>query len=324
MMKFRKNKNPEPNNYACQRLIDAGLEYIKSGKTTEIFKIPGRKDLLLAYATDRVSAFNIVLDFYIEIKGAIVTGATIFWLRDVFTDLENHLIASGQKIFDYLPQILKNERFAEFHTRCLVLRKADILPVKSVVREYLTGEAFKQYEQTGSVCGEILPPGLKKNDKLPEPIFTPSVKTKPGKPNRLISMDELSHILQSEITAKTIRAKSKYAFKVASLYINQRGLTLADTKLKWGTNKKGQLFLVGKVITPDSSRIWKTASQPNKPPEIYGKGFIKNWGRQIDIEKNPHTTPGPVTHTKMRNGYFYAFHAITGRGIQEFDQNFPQ
>lgn len=312
------------NDYACKRLIDAGLKHAKSGKTTEVFKIPGYKNLVLLYATDRVSAFNIVLDFHVEVKGTVVACATVHWLRGAFNDLENHLVASGHKIYDYLPADLQEDRFTDFPKRCLIVTKANILPIKAVVRGYLTGAAFRAYQETGSICGKTLPKGLEKGDKLPEPIFTPSTKTEPGKPNRLIDMTELSRILQSEILAQAIRARSKYIFRMASRRVERNGMTLADTKLKWGLDKKGKLLLVGKVLTPDSSRFWQALGQDSHLPMIYGKELIKNWCQQANIEKNPHAIPGPVAHTQMRNGYFYAFQGITGKGIQEFCPDFPK
>jgi phosphoribosylaminoimidazole-succinocarboxamide synthase len=278
------------------------------GKVRDIYDLG---DSLLIVATDRISAFDVVLPTPIPDKGKILTKLTLFWLNFLKDIVENHLITAN---IDEYPEVLKKHREV-LEGRSMIVRKAKVFPVECIVRGYITGSAMKEYLKTGMVCGIPLPPGLKEADKLPEPIFTPSTKAELGSHDVNITFEEMIKIVGKE-TAEALKELSLKLYKRASSYAEERGIIIADTKFEFGLHD-GKVILVDEVLTPDSSRFWpKESYEPGKPQVSFDKQYIRDWLKNTGWkEGTPPPEIPPEVVEKTREKYLLALKVLTGEEL---------
>lgn len=255
-----------------------GVKLLRRGKVRDIYEVG---DHLLIVATDRVSAFDVVLPTGIPGKGRILTQISIFWFNQVKEIVENHIVSVDVREFpEPLPQYEKI-----LHERSMLVKKASPLPVECIVRGYLSGSGWMDYKKTGIICGIRFPAGLTESAKLPEPIFTPSTKAEHGHDIN-ITFEETIKILGRE-TAEKIRETSLSIYKRASEIAEKKGIIIADTKMEFGFYD-GKLILIDELLTPDSSRFWsKKNYEPGKPQESYDKQIIRDYLLSIKWDKKP-------------------------------------
>jgi phosphoribosylaminoimidazole-succinocarboxamide synthase len=284
-----------------------GIPKLRSGKVREIFDLG---DQLLMVATDRISAFDVVLPNGIPRKGEVLTRISCFWFRRFESLVPNHLLAGPD---DPLPARL--QPYGELlRGRSMLVRKAQPLPIECIVRGYLAGSAWKEYRQSGTVAGLRLPAGLRESDELPEPIFTPSTKAQEGH-DQNISFDEACRIL-GEGLARQVRDLSLCIYTEARAYARQRGILIADTKFEFGL-AAGTLMLIDEVLTPDSSRFWPADQyQPGRPQPSFDKQFVRDYLESLDWNKTP---PGPVLPPEIVAAtaakYREAYERLTGQPL---------
>ncbi|MFN4132026.1 MAG: phosphoribosylaminoimidazolesuccinocarboxamide synthase [Caldimicrobium sp.] len=278
------------------------------GKVRDIYDLG---DSLLIVATDRISAFDVLLPTPIPDKGKILTLMTLFWLDYLKEIVENHLITAN--IEEYPPVLKAYEDVLK--DRSMIVKKAQVLPVECIVRGYITGSAWKEYLERGEVCGIKLPKGLKESEKLPTPIFTPSTKATLGKHDINISFEEMSKLIGDKLSEK-IKNISLLLYEKASKYAEDRGIIIADTKFEFGLYKE-RLILVDEVLTPDSSRFWpKEEYEPGKPQKSFDKQFIRDWLKNSGWKEGtpPPSIPQEIVE-KTREKYLQALKLLTGKTI---------
>lgn len=259
-----------------------GVKFLRSGKVRDIYETD---DFLLIVATDRVSAFDVVLPNGIPGKGRVLTQISLFWFNQVKDLVENHIVSAN---VDEFPQPLKKYRDI-LEGRSMLVKKAKPLPVECIVRGYITGSGWKDYQKTGSVCGIKLPEGLVESQKLPEPIYTPSTKAEEGHDIN-ISFDETVKILGNE-TANKVKDLTISIYKKASEIAEKKGIIIADTKMEYGFFD-GKLILIDELLTPDSSRFWSMKEyKPGKSQDSFDKQIIRDYLILINWDKKP---PAPV------------------------------
>ena len=259
------------------------LPLLHSGKVRDIYDID---DLhMLIVTTDRISAFDVIMPTPVPGKGIILNKVTQFWM-----DKLSHIIPNQQcdlKLEDVLPD--EAER-AEVANHAMIVKKLKALPVEAIVRGYIIGSGWKDYQATGTVCGIQLPACLQLADKLPEPIYTPSTKAAVGAHDENINYSQSKELLGEDI-AQQIRDVSLRLYKEAADYALQRGIIIADTKFEFGLDKDGQLTLIDEVLTPDSSRFWpKDKYRPGSSPVSFDKQFLRDYLETLEWRK---TAPGP-------------------------------
>ena len=261
----------------------AGLERLHRGKVRDIYRVDGEH--LLIIASDRLSAFDVILPDPIPGKGAVLTAVANFWFARLGGVVANHLTG-----IDPASVLDDPADRATVRDRAVVVRRARPLPVEAVVRGYLIGSGWKDYRATGQVCGIPLPPGMLIAERLAEPIFTPSTKAAQGQHDENIPMDAVRTLIGTTL-ADRIEALSLRLYAHASEYARQRGIILADTKFEFGLDEDGELLLIDEVFTPDSSRFWPAATYaPGRSPESFDKQFVRDYLETLDWDKKP---PGP-------------------------------
>ncbi len=284
-----------------------GFPLLKRGKVRDIYDLG---DSLLIVATDRISAFDVVLPTPIPEKGKILTLMTLFWLDFLKDIVENHLITADTK--DYPDELKPYEDLLS--QRSMIVKKAEVIPVECIVRGYITGSAMKEYKKTGKVCGIKLPEGLKEADKLPEPIFTPSTKAEEGHDIN-ITFEEMVKLVGKE-TAETLKEISLKLYTKAGDYAESKGIIIADTKFEFGI-ADGKIILVDEVLTPDSSRFWpKDEYEPGRPQKSFDKQFIRDWLKSVSWKDG--TPPPPIPPeivSKTREKYLEALYRLTGKTL---------
>jgi phosphoribosylaminoimidazole-succinocarboxamide synthase len=276
---------------------------IRSGKVREIFDLG---ETLLIVATDRISAFDCILPNPIPGKGEILTQLSAFWFKK-FRQIQNHFITAD---FGQFPQEL--EAYSKLlRGRSMLVRKSIPLPIECVVRGYLAGSGWKEYRETGSVCGIHLPPGLEQAARLPEPIFTPATKAESGH-DQNISWARCCEILGPE-NAVTVRDLSLAIYHDGSFHAANRGIMVADTKFEFGLHR-GEILLIDECLTPDSSRFWPADSyRTDASPPSYDKQFIRDYLEALDWDKTPpapHLPLGIIAKTAQK--YQEAFNRLAG------------
>lgn len=276
---------------------------VRRGKVRDIYDLG---DTLLMVATDRISAFDWVLPTPIPDKGRVLTGLSVFWFE--YLGEPNHLITDDVDQMP-LPEGADKEML---RGRSMLVHKADPVPIECVVRGYLAGSAWKEYQATGAVCGITLPPGLVESAELEEPIFTPATKAQTGHDEN-IPFEEMVQRVGREV-AEILRERSIELYKRARAYARERGILLADTKLEWGKHR-GQLILIDEVFTPDSSRFWPADQyQPGRSQPSFDKQFVRDWLETTGWDKNSPPPPLPdeiVQQTRAR--YIEAYERLTGK-----------
>ncbi|MCU7842758.1 MAG: phosphoribosylaminoimidazolesuccinocarboxamide synthase [Candidatus Thiodiazotropha sp. (ex Monitilora ramsayi)] len=283
------------------------LELINRGKVRDIYAVD--QDHLLIVTTDRLSAFDVVLPQPIPGKGEVLTRVANFWFNRTHHLIPNH--HSHLKLAD----IVKDpQQRAQLGDRAMVVRRLKPLPVESIVRGYLIGSGWKDYQQSGQVCGIELPSGLRQADQLPEAIFTPSTKAEVGAHDENIDYDQTVALL-GESLASQVRDLSLKIYTEAATYARERGIIIADTKFEFGLDNEGKLHLIDEVLTPDSSRFWPADSyRPGISPPSFDKQFVRDYLETLDWDK---TAPGPDLPqeiiTKTAEKYREAERRITGQ-----------
>lgn len=259
------------------------LQPVKSGKVRELYDAG---ENLILVASDRISAFDVVLPTPIPDKGKILSTLSVFWFARTSHIIDNHLLL--HRAGDFPAPWNEFGAQNDWDGRALLCRKAEVLPVECVVRGYLSGSGWKQYQQTGEVCGVALPPNLRESDKLPTPIFTPTTKADAGH-DEPITWEETVEIL-GEARAIQVRDASIALYEWVAAYALERGLILADTKFEFGV-ADGDLIVVDEMATPDSSRYWDAATyEPGRPQDSFDKQFVRDYLETLDWNK---TAPGP-------------------------------
>jgi len=284
------------------------VEKIYSGKVRDLYLLDDRR--LLLVATDRISAFDFVLPTPIPGKGIVLNQLSAFWFHLLGSVVSHHLIADQWEDFpDYL------KLFSSLRGRSMVVKKAEKIPVECVVRGYLAGSAWKDYEKTGSICGIRLPAGLKLSEKLPEPIFTPATKEEKGKHDQNISFDQMVDIVGYEVSS-FLREKSLQLYERASQYASLRGIIIADSKFEFGLDGK-EIILIDEVFTPDSSRFWeKSRYEVGKVQDSLDKQYIRDYLESIHWNKQPPVPALPqAVVQKTQEKYCQIYRLLTGKEI---------
>src|ERR1700736_3425703 len=293
---------------APQASIDLpGINKLRSGKVREVFDLG---DMLLFVVTDRISAFDVILPDPIPHKGAVLNQLSAFWFKR-FNKIDNHFITAD---FDQFPKELQPFR-EQLAGRSMIVRKTKPLTVECVVRGYLAGSGWKEYQKSQSVCGIKLPPGLKLASQLPEPIFTPSTKAEQGHDEN-IDMSECEKILGDEV-ANRVKDLSLKIYSAGRDHAAARGIIVADTKFEFGT-LGNELLLIDEVLTPDSSRFWPADQYAvGQSPPSFDKQFVRDYLETLDWDKTP---PGPKLPPevieKTSAKYVEAFERITGEKLR--------
>ncbi len=290
--------------------IDLPL-FIK-GKVREVYDL-GEK--LLMVSSDRISAYDYVLPTLITDKGKILNQISLFWFEQTKKVVKNHLITGN--VAEYPENARQYADLLE--GRSMLVWKTERIPIECVVRGYLSGSGWKEYQQNGKVCGVPLPAGLRESDRLPKPIFTPATKEEGGKHDENITFDQMAQKIGSELAAE-LRDISLSIFLFASKHAESKGLILADTKFEFGLmNVKGQkrVILIDEVLTPDSSRFWEQSQyKVGMSPPSFDKQFVRNY---LDSIKWNHQPPVPSLSyevvEKTRDKYLEAFRRITGQEL---------
>ncbi len=285
------------------------LNLVNRGKVRDIYEVDGK---LLIVTTDRMSAFDVVMDDPIPDKGKILTGISLFWFKQMESLVENHVITADPA--EYPPAC--REYAKDLAGRSMLVKKAKPLPVECIVRGYLSGSGWSEYQAGQSVCGIALPGGLRESDKLPEPIFTPSTKAQEGLHDENISFEKAVDILGKE-TAETIRDLSLQIYSRGSALAAEKGIIIADTKFEFGF-VHDDLILIDEVLTPDSSRFWPMdLYQPGGAQQSFDKQFLRDYLNGLDWPKTPPPPklPGEVIQ-KTRAKYLEALERLTGHGLQ--------
>ena len=278
---------------------------LRRGKVRDVYDLGDR---LLIVATDRLSAYDVVLPTGIPDKGRILTALSLWWF-DFLKDLTpNHLITADVRQMGPAAQA----KASLLTGRTMLCRKARVLPVECVVRGYLAGSGWREYKASGTVCGIHLPAGLKQCDPLPKPIFTPATKAETGHDEN-ISFEQAKDILGNE-AATALRDRSLAVYAKAAEYARRHGILIADTKFEWG-EADGRILLVDEVLTPDSSRFWPADSyEPGHDQPSFDKQFVRNWLDTLDWDRTP---PGPVLPddivARTRAKYVEAYERLTGK-----------
>ncbi len=277
----------------------------RSGKVRDIYELP---DSLLIVATDRISAYDVVMPNGIPDKGRVLTQISLFWFNLLADITPHHLISGSMKD---LPDGLRE--MEELDGRFMLCRKAQVVPIECVVRGYLAGSGWREYKEKGTVCGIWLPGKLKQCSQLPEPIFTPATKAEEGHDEN-ISFERACQLVGKE-TMTELRDRSIKIYNRARQYAAERGIIVADTKFEWGRDADGQLILIDEVLTPDSSRFWPADTyKPGRDQPSYDKQFVRDYLDKIEFDRTP---PGPVLPVeivqKTREKYIEAYTALTGQ-----------
>jgi len=259
------------------------LKLIHKGKVRDNYDIDDQHMLIVT--TDRISAFDVIMPTPIPEKGAILTAVTRFWLNKLAHILPNQITDLS------LEQVLPDaEERKPVESRAMVVKKLKALPVEAIVRGYIIGSGWKDYQKTGAVCGIQLPEGLQLADKLPEPIYTPSSKAAVGEHDENIDFDATVKLLGEDM-ANQVKQASLRLYKEAADYALERGIIIADTKFEFGLDENNQLVLIDEVLTPDSSRFWPADQyQPGSSPVSFDKQFVRDYLETLDWDK---TAPGP-------------------------------
>ncbi len=282
---------------------------LSRGKVRDIYELD--QDTLLIVTSDRMSAFDVVMNQPIPYKGAVLNQITIFWM-DMFKDIvENHLISSSVEEF---PEKLQPYH-EELQGRSVMVQKAAPVPIECIVRGYITGSGWKDYRKTGQVCGYELPRGLVQSQKLEEPLFTPSTKALAGEHDENIDMNRAGEIIGPELLRK-VKDLSLDIYIQARNYAEKKGIIIADTKFEFG-QRNGRIMLIDEALTPDSSRFWPADQyQPGKSQPSFDKQYLRDWLEQSGWDKNPPPPDLPreiIQETTYK--YLLAYKLLTGKDL---------
>jgi phosphoribosylaminoimidazole-succinocarboxamide synthase len=284
------------------------LKLFHRGKVRDVYEID--EDRLLLVATDRLSAFDVVLPTPIEHKGMVLTQLSAFWFEKLVDIVPNHYITAD---FDQMPDVVRSHE--ELRGRSMLVKKAKVFPVECVVRGYLEGSGWKDYQKTKKVCGRDLPPGLQHCDKLLNPIFTPASKAVEGRDDNITQVEFMKLI--GHDTAAELKRISKELYAEASEYALKNGIIIADTKFEFGEDADGNIMLVDEVLTPDSSRFWDAAKyEPGHAQASFDKQFVREYLETLEWDKQPPAPPLPPEVAEATSErYLQAYEKLTGNTL---------
>ncbi|HEY3612792.1 MAG TPA: phosphoribosylaminoimidazolesuccinocarboxamide synthase [Gaiellales bacterium] len=286
------------------------LEHLASGKVREIYD--AGDDRLLLVASDRISAFDVILPTPIPDKGRVLTALSLHWFALTGDIVRNHVISARLEDFP------EGARDPDLAGRSLLVERLEMLPLECVVRGYLVGSGWKDYQRTGAVCGIPLPAGLREADRLPQTLFTPSTKATEGHDENITAEQGIE--LVGEQRYREVERASIALYERASEAALERGLILADTKFEFGLDARGELVVGDEVLTPDSSRFWPAESYaPGSSPPSFDKQYVRNWLETQSWDKTP---PGPELPDEVRDGtaarYREAYERLAGRPFASY------
>lgn len=284
------------------------FDLLHRGKVRDVYAVDDEH--LLLVASDRLSAFDCILPTLIDRKGEILTRISAFWFDRLGGITPNHLVSVN---IEEMPEAVRSDR--TLAGRSSLVKRTEVFPVECVVRGYLEGSGWKEYQATGEVCGHKLPPGLRQCDKLAEPLFTPATKAASGHDEN-IDFARFSAIVGVE-TAEYLRATSLAIYSAAAEYAATRGIIIADTKFEFGRDRDGNILLIDEVLTPDSSRFWPAESySPGKAQPSFDKQFVREYLETLDWDKTPPAPPLPddIAAATTRR-YVEAFELLTGASL---------
>lgn len=292
------------------------LKFVKKGKVRDLYEV---KDNLLLISTDRLSAFDVIMNQGIPLKGIVLTKISNFWFNYTKDIIINHLISTDINSFpdECMPY------HDEIKDRSILVRKTKVIPIECIVRGYITGSGLKDYQKTGEICGIKLPSGLVESEKLPEPIFTPSTKAEIGEHDENISLNKAKEIAGKEIIEK-LEHYSLTIFKKCSEFAISKGIIIADTKMEFGIDESGEIILIDELLTPDSSRFWPFDSyKKGMVQDSYDKQFVRDYLLSVNFNKQPPPPDLPeeiVDKTTLK--YLEALKRLTGEEIEfETEEN---
>jgi phosphoribosylaminoimidazole-succinocarboxamide synthase len=286
----------------------SGLTLVHRGKVRDVYQVNEKQYLLVA--TDRISAFDCVMPTPIPNKGKVLTQISNFWFKRFGHLTEHHLITAD---FERMPEIIRNNE--DLRGRSMLVKKTKVFPVECVVRGYLAGSGWKDYQATGKVCGHELPDGLIEADKLPQPIFTPATKAATGHDENITEL-EFVKIVGAETAAK-LSSLSLKLYQAASDYAKTRGIIIADTKFEFGQDENGNILLIDEVLTPDSSRFWELEKyQTGQSPPSFDKQFVRDYLETLDWNKQPPAPALPIEIIQATTKrYLEAYKILTGEDL---------
>src|ERR1700704_1945338 len=285
-------------------LSDLKLE--RRGKVRDVYAVD--EDRLLIVATDRISAFDSVSPTPIERKGEVLTALSRFWFAKLGDVVPNHLLTTN---LDEMPEVVRGHA-NELRGRSMLVRRTEVFPVECVVRGYLSGSGWKDYQRTGQVCGHQLPAGLRDSEQLAAPIFTPATKAETGHDEN-ISEEQMAEIVGREDT-DFLRDVSLRLYQEASEYARSRGIIIADTKFEFGRDRNGRIILIDEVLTPDSSRFWPVDSyEVGKSQASFDKQYVRDYLEHINWDKQPPApTLPPEVAAATTARYLEAYELLVG------------
>jgi phosphoribosylaminoimidazole-succinocarboxamide synthase len=285
------------------------LQLLQRGKVRDVYVVDDAH--LLIVATDRLSAFDCVLPTPINRKGEILTALSRFWFEHLANIVPNHLLTTD---IEAMPETV--QRHADIlRGRSMLVRRTEVFPVECVVRGYLAGSGWKDYQRTGEVCGHHLPAGLREADQLPQPIFTPATKAAEGHDEN-ISEARMTDIIGVEAT-KELRDTSLRLYEAASAHARNKGIIIADTKFEFGRDSAGRIILIDEALTPDSSRFWPAAEyKPGKSQPSFDKQYVRDYLETLGWDKQPPapTLPDDVAAATTAR-YLGAYRLLTGASL---------
>lgn len=265
------------------------LRLLHRGKVRDMYEIPGHADKLLMVATDRISAYDVVMDDPIPGKGKVLTEISLFWFKLLGDIIPNHLISAD---VDQFPEVCRQYR-DQLEGRSMLVKRTKVVPIECIVRGYISGSFWSAYKKDTTVCGFNLPKGMLESDKFPEPLFTPSTKAEQGLHDENISIARMEALVGAELTAK-MAAASVQIYQRAADYARTKGIIIADTKFEMGMDGD-QLILIDEVLTPDSSRFWPLDQYtPGKGQPSFDKQFLRDYLSSLDWDKQPPPPPVPA------------------------------
>ncbi len=267
------------------------LQLFHQGKVRDTYVVDDQHFLMVT--SDRISAFDVIMNEAVESKGKILSRVSNFWFHKTESIIKNHLT-------DIAPEsVVKDHEIPLIKDRSVVVKRLQPLPVEAIVRGYLIGSGWKDYQSSGSVSGITLPKNLQQAEKLAEPIFTPSTKAAVGDHDENISFDQMANVI-GEDRAKNIKDKSIEIYNFARDYALDRGIIIADTKFEFGLDNQGDLILMDEILTPDSSRFWDAdLYKIGTSPQSFDKQFLRDWLESIDWNKQPPPPPLPSDVIEM-------------------------
>jgi len=281
-----------------------GLKLLSQGKVRDIYEVGDR---LLMVASDRISTYDVVHPTPIPDKGRVLTGLSMFWFERTTDICPNHVVSTTD-----VPD--------EVRGRAMLVERLDMFPVECVVRGYITGSGWKDYQATGGVCGVELPAGLRESEQLPEPIFTPATKAEVGDHDENVDFERAAEILGDRPVLEDLRRLSIELYRFAADHARERGIILADTKFEFGRDGEGRIVVGDEVLTPDSSRFWPADSyEPGRGQPSFDKQYVRDWASQSGWDKSPPAPALPddvVAGTRQR--YVDAYERITGEPFERW------